>query len=138
MKKVSITVVSELRNFDTPTLKRFFKFSTLHRSQNSKQINIVKYISKFLIYGAKILDKCVESQKKIFTLSLFAKSSLVKWHPLKKQNQKPCSTFLVQFFMIYNFAFGLVEISHLWRSLKCTLSLFECVIKTLHIKSGMF
>ena len=37
-----------------------------HRGQNSKQINIAKYVSKFLIYGAKILDKCVKSQKKNF------------------------------------------------------------------------
>ena len=34
-----------------------------HRAQNSKQINITKYVSKFLIYGTKVLDKCVKSQK---------------------------------------------------------------------------
>ena len=38
----------------------------MHRGQNSKQINIAKYVSKFLIYGAKMLDKCVKSQKKNF------------------------------------------------------------------------
>ena len=37
-----------------------------HRGQNSKQINIAKYIIEFLIYGAKMLDKCVKSQKIFF------------------------------------------------------------------------
>ena len=47
-----------------------------HMGQNSKQIHIAKYVSKFWIYGAKMSDKCVKSQKKIFcTLSFFAKSS---------------------------------------------------------------
>ena len=36
------------------------------RGQNSKQINIAKYVSKFLIYGAKMLHKYVKSQKKFF------------------------------------------------------------------------
>ena len=36
---------------------------TYHMGQNSKQINITKCISKFLISGAKMLDKCVKSQK---------------------------------------------------------------------------
>ena len=45
-----------------------------HRSQNSKQINIAKYISKFLIYGAKMSDKCVKSQKKIFVHCPFLQS----------------------------------------------------------------
>ena len=35
-----------------------------HRGKDSKQINITKYVSKFLINGAKMLDKCVKSQKK--------------------------------------------------------------------------
>ena len=30
-----------------------------HRGQTSKQIDIAKYVSKFLIYGAKMLDKCL-------------------------------------------------------------------------------
>ena len=48
----------------------------LQKGQNSKQINIAKYISKFLICGAKMLDKYVKSQKEFFcTLSFFAKSS---------------------------------------------------------------
>ena len=33
---------------------------THHRGQNSKQIDIAKFVSKFLIYGAKMLDKCVK------------------------------------------------------------------------------
>ena len=37
-----------------------------HMGQNSKQIDVAKYVSKFLIYSAKMLDKCDESQKKIF------------------------------------------------------------------------
>ena len=47
---------------------------TVHRGQNSKQINIVKYISKFLICGAKMLDKCVKSQKKNFVHCPFLQS----------------------------------------------------------------
>ena len=46
----------------------------LHRGQNSKQIDIAKYVSKFLIGGAKILDKCVKSQKKIFVHCPFLQS----------------------------------------------------------------
>ena len=32
-----------------------------HRGKKSKQINIAKHISKFLIHGAKMLEKCVKS-----------------------------------------------------------------------------
>ena len=32
-----------------------------HRGKDSKQINITKYVSKFLINGAKMLDKCVKN-----------------------------------------------------------------------------
>ena len=46
----------------------------LHRGQSSKQIDIAKYVSKFLIYGAKMLDKCVKSQKKIFVHCPFLQS----------------------------------------------------------------
>ena len=45
-----------------------------HMGQNSKQINIAKYVSKFLIYGAKMLDKCVKSQKKFFVHCPFLQS----------------------------------------------------------------
>ena len=48
--------------------------STQHRGQNSKQINVTKYVSKFLTYGAKMLDKCVKSQKKIFVHCPFLQS----------------------------------------------------------------
>ena len=46
----------------------------LHRGQNLKQIDIAKYVSKFLIYGAKMLDKCVKSQKKFFVHCPFLQS----------------------------------------------------------------
>ena len=39
-------------------------YGVAHRGQNSKQIDIAKYVSKFLIYGAKMLDKSVETLKK--------------------------------------------------------------------------
>ena len=58
-----------------------------HRGQNSKQINIAEYNSKFLMYGAKMSDKCVKSKKNC-TLSFFAKASLEKWHPLKQTKSK--------------------------------------------------
>ena len=45
--------------------RKLAESQTIHRGRNSKQINIPKYISKFFIYGAKMLDKCVKSQKKI-------------------------------------------------------------------------
>ena len=45
-----------------------------HRGQNSKQIDIAKYVSKFLIYGAKMLEKCIKSQKKIFVHCPFLQS----------------------------------------------------------------
>ena len=45
-----------------------------HRGQNSKQIVIAKYVSRFLIYGAKIIVKCVKSNKKIFVHSPFLQS----------------------------------------------------------------
>ena len=46
----------------------------LHMGQNSKQIDIAKYVSKFLICGAKMLDKCVKSQKKNFVHCPFLQS----------------------------------------------------------------
>ena len=45
-----------------------------HRGQNSKQIIVAKYISKFLIYDAKMLDKCVKSKKKNFVHCPFLQS----------------------------------------------------------------
>ena len=42
--------------------------------QNSKQINFAKYVSKSLIYGAKMLDKCVKGQKKFFVHCPFLQS----------------------------------------------------------------
>ena len=42
-----------------------FWIDSSHRGQNSKQINVAECISKFLIYGANILDKCFQTQKKI-------------------------------------------------------------------------
>ena len=46
----------------------------LHRGENSKQINIAKYVSRLLICGAKMLDKCVKSQQKIFVHCPFLQS----------------------------------------------------------------
>ena len=62
----------------------------VHRGQNSKQINIAKYVSKFLIYGAKMLEKCVKSQKKFLYIVLFCKVKLskmafIKTNKIKKQ-----------------------------------------------------
>ena len=45
-----------------------------HMGQNSKQINIAKHVSRFLIYGAKMLDKCVKIQKKNFAHCPFLQS----------------------------------------------------------------
>ena len=61
-----------------------------HRGHNSKQINNAKYVSKFLIHGAKMLNKCVKSQKKILYIVFFCKVKLskmasVKTNQIKKQ-----------------------------------------------------
>ena len=45
-----------------------------HRGQNLKQIDVAKYVSKFLIYGAKMLEKCVKNQKKNFVHCPFLQS----------------------------------------------------------------
>ena len=45
-----------------------------HRGQNSKQINNAKYVSKFLVCGAKMLDKYVKCQKIIFVHCPFLQS----------------------------------------------------------------
>ena len=45
-----------------------------HRGQNLKQINVAKYVSKFLIYVAKMLEKCVKSKKKNFVHCPFLQS----------------------------------------------------------------
>ena len=55
----------------------------MHRGQNSKQINIAKYVAKVLIYGAKILDKCVKSKKRILYIVLFCKVKLSKMASIK-------------------------------------------------------
>ena len=95
--------------------RKLAESQTIHRGRNSKQINIPKYISKFFIYGAKMLDKCVKSQKIVLYFFLFCKVKLSKMASvhLKKQNQKTNCTFLIQFFMIYNFAFDSVNILQL-------------------------
>ena len=59
-----------------------------YKGQNSKQISMAKYISKFLIHGAKMLDKCVKIQK-ICTLFFFCKVKLSKMVSTKnKQNKR--------------------------------------------------
>ena len=86
----------------------------VNRGQNSEQINITKHVSKYLIYGAKMPDKCVKSQKKILYIVIFCKVKLSKMASIKSNKiKKTNSTFLIQIFMIYNFAFGPVEIPHL-------------------------
>ena len=57
-----------------PLLYKDYWNEGTHMGQNSKQINIAKYVSKFLIYGAKMLDKCVKSQKKFFVHCPFLQS----------------------------------------------------------------
>ena len=59
-----------------------------HRGQNSKQINITKYVSIFLIYGANMLDKCVKSQKEILYIVLFCKIKLSKMASIKTNKIK--------------------------------------------------
>ena len=49
---------------DFQVIKKAFKRDYWYMGQNSKQINIAKYVSKFLIYRAKKLDKSVKSKKK--------------------------------------------------------------------------
>ena len=62
---------------------------TAHRGQNSEQINIAKYISKFLVCGAKMLDKCVKGQKKRFLyIVLFCKVKLCKMASIKTNKIK--------------------------------------------------
>ena len=53
---------------------RFICDIYFHMGQDSKQIIIAKYVSKFLIYGAKMLDKCVKSKKRIFVHCPFLQS----------------------------------------------------------------
>ena len=65
----------------------------LTQGRNSKQINIAKYISNFLICGAKMSDKCVKSKKKKFLyIVLFCKVKLskmasIKTNKIKKQTE---------------------------------------------------
>ena len=69
------------------------KFSK-HRGQNSKQINIAKYVSKFFIYCAKMLDKCAKSQKNILYIVLFCKVKLSKMASIKTNKiKKPTALF---------------------------------------------
>ena len=57
--------IANYENVATPLSTRGID-SSYHRGQNSKQINIAKCVYKFLIYSAKMLDKYVKSQKRIF------------------------------------------------------------------------
>ena len=69
-----------------------------HRSQNSKQINIAKYVSKFFICGAKMLEKCVKSQKKILYIVLFCKVKLRKMASIKTNKIKKQTTLFLSNF----------------------------------------
>ena len=62
---------------------RYYLAVYLHRGQNSKQINIAKYVSKFLIFGAKMLDKCVKSV--FFSKVKLSKIASIKTNKIKKQ-----------------------------------------------------
>ena len=53
---------------------QFFYRFLAHMGQNLEQINIPKYVSKFLINGGKTFDKHVKSQKRIFVHGLFLQS----------------------------------------------------------------
>ena len=68
--RLSVHSILKVFPFVRPFYTKIFPFVTkvipFHRVQKSKQIDIAKYVSKFLIYGAKMLDKFVRSQKKIF------------------------------------------------------------------------
>ena len=64
------------------------KLRNTHMGQNSKQIDIKKYVSKFLIYDAKMLDKCVKSQKKFLYIVLFHKVKLSKMASIKTNKIK--------------------------------------------------
>ena len=63
-------------------------YSWNHRGQNSKLINIAKYVSKLSIFGAKILDKCFKSQKKFLYIVLFCKVKLSKMVSIKTNKIK--------------------------------------------------
>ena len=54
-----------------------------HRGQNLKQINIAKYVSKFLVCGAKMLEKCVKRKKIFLYIVLFCKVKLSKMASIK-------------------------------------------------------
>ena len=56
------------------TNKSLLEYPIGHMGQNSKQIDIAKYVSKFLIFGAKMSDKCVKSKKKNFVHCPFLQS----------------------------------------------------------------
>jgi hypothetical protein len=58
--------------------------------KKSKGTKIAKHPPRFLIYGAKMLDKDVTPSKKILALhmSFLVNPGYVKWHPLKQTKSK--------------------------------------------------
>ena len=60
------------------------------------------------MYGAKLLDKCVKKQKKFVHRPLL--QSQAKQNGIHQKKEKTDSTFLIQFFTLYNFAFCSPEI----------------------------
>ena len=62
------------QRFQITTVKTRLLSRVVHMGQNSKQIDIAKYVSKFLICCAKMLDKCAKSQKKFFVHCPFLQS----------------------------------------------------------------
>ena len=55
----------EYYNYKQNFLSQSFE-NISHLGQNSKEINIVKHVSEFLIYCAKMLDKCNKDKENIF------------------------------------------------------------------------
>ena len=95
-------------NFKTLKLICIASYRQLvHRgSKLEKKINITKYVPKFLIYGPKMLDKCVKSQKKILHIALFCKVKLSKMASIKTNKIKKSTALFYSNFSryLYNFA----------------------------------
>ena len=53
------------------TIKFFYSIQSTHTVKKSKETKIAKHPPRFLIYGAKMLDKGVAASKKILALCLF-------------------------------------------------------------------
>ena len=81
--------------------------------QNSKKIDTAKYVSKFLIYVAKMLDNCVKSQKKILFIVLFCKVKLSKMTSIKANKIKNGQHLSSPIFYDKQLCFGSMKIPQL-------------------------